>query len=361
VECNSLISIIVPVYNAQKYLSNCIDSILNQTYKNIELILVDDGSTDNSKLVCDEYAENYHCIKVIHQENLGPSAARNKGIIAARGKYIQFVDADDSLEPNTTNKLLESMNSDVQLVICGFKSITIDNGNTIIHNSVPTIKGIYKINEFIKCFGELYMKSLINSPCNKLYVTEIIQNANILFMEGLDMGEDLLFNLEYIKVCTNISIINEPLYNYLKFKNNNSLTGSFQIDFFENQQMLFQQVREFLLVNNSYNEKNKYFLEVTYTNSIVSCLGNLFHGNSIFNSNSAKVQIRSIICDNTVMKNIQYFKEGNIQKQLIGYLIKNKSVNSIYWFLKSKSVLRSKMRPFFNLLKTVNNKNKVKN
>lgn len=98
-EFSDKVSIIIPVFNAEKYLRDCIDSVLNQIYKNIELILVNDGSMDKSAFICNEYARVDKRVKVIHQDNFGPSAARNKGINAAQGKYIQFVDSDDYIEP----------------------------------------------------------------------------------------------------------------------------------------------------------------------------------------------------------------------------------------------------------------------
>lgn len=359
VEDNSLVSIIVPVYNAEKYLSECIESIQNLTYKNIELILIDDGSTDNSGLICDEYATNDHRIRVIHQENSGPSVARNNGINVAKGKYIQFVDSDDSVELNMTNRLVESMNNNVQLAICGYKSMKIDNGNTVIRKHIPFIQGIYQNSEFIKHFGEFYKSGFISALWNKLYVTEVIKKFNMRFIKGLNRGEDLLFNLEYIDVCNSVSIVKDSLYNYLIFNNNNSLTGSFKKDLFENQQMLFQKVRKFLLENNSYKEKNKEFCEIAYMGSIIDCFSELFHEENNLTSNDKKYQINNIILDDCVRGNVTYFKKRDLQTKLIGYLIRNKSINGIYYFLKIKSILRNKMKTIFNLLKRFNNNSTI--
>ena len=170
------------------------------------------------------------------------------------------------------------------------------------------------------------------------------------------MGEDLLFNLDYLEVCQNIRVTNESLYNYIIFNNTNSLTGSYINDFFENQQMLFQRVREYLIEKNNYKEKNKDYIEVTYTNSIIGCFINLFHKNSNLSSNDIKRQIHKIIFSREVRANINYFKSGSIQKRLIGYLIKIKSINGIYYFMKTKKILRYKMRSFFSILKTINNR-----
>ncbi|MFJ7827545.1 hypothetical protein [Psychrobacillus sp. NPDC096623] len=175
------------------------------------------------------------------------------------------------------------------------------------------------------------------------------------------MGEDLLFNLDYLKVCQNICVVNESLYNYILFNNTNSLTGSYKNDFFENQQMLFQKVREFLMENNSYKGKNKDYIEISYTTSIIGCFSNLFHKNSNLTSVDIKGQIHKIIFSREVRKDIIYFKSGSFQKQIIGYLIKIKSINGINYFMKTKNFLRYKLRPFFNVLKTINNKRTLEN
>jgi len=361
VEHESLVSIIIPVYNAEKYLSNSIESILNQTHKKIELILVNDGSTDNSSLICDEYAEIDHRVKVIYQKNGGPSSARNNGIKIATGKYIQFVDSDDTIEPTMTHRLVESMNNDVQLALCGYKSFETINGKTIIRKSIPFLKGTYKNKDFIKCFVELFKGNLINSLCNKLYVNKIIIKSNLHFNEEVHMGEDLLFNLEYFKLCSNFSIIDIPLYNYIVSNNNNSLTESFKNDFFNNQQMLFIKVRNFLIENNSYKDNHKLYIEESYTNSIINCLSNLFHEKSHLTTMIRKKEIYRIVSDVIVIENINYFSEGNIQKLLIGYMIKIKSVNSIYWFLIIKTILQTKLGPFYNFAKLLNTKFSSKN
>src|SRR5699024_6957900 len=114
-----LVSIIVPIYNAEDSLHNCIESVLEQTYPHIELILVNDGSTDLSKKICNHYVSLDERIKVIHQENAGPSSARNRGIEYAIGDYVQLVDADDDIKPNMTERVLQAMTHDLQLVICG--------------------------------------------------------------------------------------------------------------------------------------------------------------------------------------------------------------------------------------------------
>ncbi|QFK73371.1 glycosyltransferase [Pradoshia sp. D12] len=347
-----MVSIIVPVYNAEKYLEKCINSVLNQSFKCFELILINDGSTDNSGNLCDEYSKKDPRVKVIHQTNSGPSIARNTGINNAVGKYIQFVDSDDTISFDMTEKLVKAINEDIQLVICGYNLINNHKNNSYIQQVTPSIIGVYHKKQLIDRFGEFYNNYLINPLWNKLFNVELLKEFDIWFIEDLKMGEDLLFNLEYIKVCNNINIINNHYYNYLVI-NNNSLTSSFQKDLYENQKMLFERVKKFLIENDSFNFENKYMVENEYIGSIVNCLENLFHQNSDMSLKQTKTQINKMINDDILGGNIDYFENGDIQKRIIGLMIKYRFTHGIICFFKFKNTLRSYVRPLFNLFKMI--------
>ncbi len=204
------ISVIVPVYNRAQVLERCIQSILQQTYKKIELILVDDGSTDDSAAICDKYRTQDDRIVVIHQENQGVSAARNAGIRASHGQYVQFADSDDYLEKFMCEKILQKAEeTSADLVICGYWLE--ESGNK---------KAIYATDTDFSCIQDFseefayYIKTFIfYSPCNKLYRRELIANY---FNTDYFLGEDLMFNLDYLSGCNHIAGIREPLYHYLR-------------------------------------------------------------------------------------------------------------------------------------------------
>lgn len=345
-----MVSIVVPVYNAENYLSPCIESILNQTYKNIEVILVNDGSRDRSGLICEKFAIKDNRVKVIHQKNSGPSTARNVGIKNARGKYIQFVDADDCIEHNMTERLVREMKDNSQLVICGYKIIYKNNNKTIHINKIPDQYGTYGKDDFLKIFGRLYEERLINSPCNKLYVNEIIKNFNLNFPEGIKMGEDLLFNLEYFKLCKKVSVISEPLYYYIKL-NNSSLTNSYEENYFSTQKFLYEKVKEFLKDSSSYNAVNKFLVNRVYSYNIIDCFTKIINNNANLSTVEKKGMIKNIISDKSVRENIVYFKQGRRQEKLVGYFIEKKLVNAIYNFFKIKLTLRYKFYPIFKFIK----------
>lgn len=212
-----VISVIVPVYNVEKVLYHCIDSILNQIFNDFELILVDDGSTDNSGRICDEYAGKDTRAKVIHKQNGGVSSARNAGIEVAQGEYICFVDSDDYLESNYLKELVETKRkyADYDNIWCGFQTVEDYNGK----NKEAVIA---KNDTGISCYSLedimiLHERWLDASPCNKLFNKRVVVNNNIKFPEDLSLGEDLLFNFEYLDSTKGkIVVINQPLYNYIR-------------------------------------------------------------------------------------------------------------------------------------------------
>ena len=223
---NPLVTIIIPAYNAERTISRAIDSVLKQDYSNIELIVVNDGSIDNTKSICSQFSDNR--IRVITQENKGVSWARNKGLSNSKGKYITFVDSDDWIEDNFISQLLEVLlNNNSSLSTCG------------IVRENPTYKHFISFEKdatFHDClnnraFLELFKGGLINSCCNKLYCTDLIKGHNIRF-SGKTIVEDIEFNLKYISVSENISIIKACMYHYMMEKD--SLTTKVSEDMFQN-------------------------------------------------------------------------------------------------------------------------------
>ena len=201
------VSIIVPVYQAENYLEKCVKLILEQTYKYFELILVDDGSKDNSGSICDEYAEKDKRIKVIHKENGGASSARNKALDVCQGKYVTFVDSDDYIEKDYLEKMVKKLEEKgVDVIGCA--------SNKIYYNSTEKVsqKEDYEINSqtFTKW---LFLQKGIGICRCKLYKKEAI--GDIRFNEKLQVGEDTYFNLLVAKNINKFYMLNQPLYNYV--------------------------------------------------------------------------------------------------------------------------------------------------
>lgn len=208
---NISVSVIIPVYNAEKTLKSCLDSLLKQTVKDIEIIVVDDGSTDGSPQICDEYAERYG-ITVIHKPNGGVSTARNRGIEEAKGKYLMFCDSDDWVEETYVEVFYSRMEEfGAELTVGGLIMNETVKKEVYIKNSGKTEP--YCIPQ--KVFYELRNKDILAFPFNKIFLRSLIMEKGIRFKVGLSECEDLVFNLQYINFCEKgILVIPESLYHY---------------------------------------------------------------------------------------------------------------------------------------------------
>lgn len=242
-----LISIIVPVFNASLYLPKCVDSILAQSFTAWELILIDDGSTDNSLEICQHFKERDFRVKVYLQSNHGPSSARNIGIQYANGDYIAFIDADDWIEPTMLEQMYFSI-KDADLCICGYFRDFVQVAPHHIKSTQVTTPSqhINTITEFEAVLNTLYLKSYMNSLWNKLYKRSIIWDNKIRFDNNIFLGEDLLFNLRYLCFCKKTEIISDCLYHYIT-QPSDSLTQKFVLSRPQNTKLLFDAMQQFAL------------------------------------------------------------------------------------------------------------------
>lgn len=209
-----LISIIVPVYNKINYLKNCLNSLEAQTYKKIEIILVDDGSTDGSGIICDEYDVLFDNISVYHKINGGVSSARNFGMKKANGKYIFFIDADDEVMPNYIEKMYTTLiKENVDIVICSIRErYYLKNGDIKLINRHLECKKGNILNDFSKLYFD--DNFYLGANCLKIYKSSIIKEYGLQFKEDLSSGEDYVFNLEYYECINTYCTISDILYIY---------------------------------------------------------------------------------------------------------------------------------------------------
>lgn len=246
-----LVSIIVPVYNVYPYLEQCLDSLCRQTYQKIEIILVDDGSTDGSGTICDRYAESDSRIQVLHKKNQGVSAARNDGVDRAGGRYLIFVDADDSIRPELVEVYLQAAEPGVTAV-CG---ATTDEEIWRSFVSSDWEQHVQYLEE--KQFMQAYRDDYVNPPFNKLYETDVIRKYGIRFPENMSLGEDLWFNLAYQEKFRGAwKIIDEPFY-YYRENRDGSLSSSYRRDLFEIQQMTADVLYRFMQKIGIWNEESR--------------------------------------------------------------------------------------------------------
>ena len=206
------VSIIVPVYNVEKYISECITSLIEQTYENIEIIIINDGSTDKSKEICQELKEKDERIIFITKHNSGVSDTRNIGISKSTGDYIVFVDSDDYIDKHYIEEMVKGMKEEefIDMAVCNYvelyKNVLLHGGSNLTDNLIITnkeaINDIYKLKSF---GGYLW---------NKIFKNDIIRKYNIRFNKEIHMCEDMLFILTYLSECNHIKRIPKELYFY---------------------------------------------------------------------------------------------------------------------------------------------------
>lgn len=207
------ISVIIPVYNVENYLKKCIQSILAQDFSEYEIILVDDGSTDGSGKICDEYSQKYSQIKTIHQKNIGQGGARNKGIEEARGDYLLFIDSDDSIKENTFSYLYNTaLDNGTDIVLFGMDYID-EDGNTI-ETKRASSGGICNVDSS-QC---AYMASVDPYVWNKLYKRDIFIKNNIRYPEKV-WYEDFSVISRIMLCADKVTVTDKVFYNYLQRKN----------------------------------------------------------------------------------------------------------------------------------------------
>ncbi len=211
------VSVIVPVYNVEPYLPRCADSILAQTLADIEIIFIDDGSTDNSGLICDQYKEKDRRVKVIHKENGGQSSARNCGISIANGEYIAFVDADDRIAEDMYENLCRKMESDASdMVVCNYIGVRSDGqDNSPLKINDNTVFSISDLGRAEYIFDYLLAGKHDYSACNKLFRADVILKNRIRFPEvRIAICEDAFFIMKYVLTANKISFADKPYYYY---------------------------------------------------------------------------------------------------------------------------------------------------
>lgn len=319
-----LISIIVPVFNAQNYIEKCIKSIICQTYIDWELLLVDDGSTDSSYEICKKYINKK--INVFHKNNGGVSSARNYGLKKSKGDYIVFIDADDYVDKNYLKNLYDNIR-DNDLVVSGYKEVY-SNGKVNKRNFGKKDMTM----EYIKNkFDELYLSNFLNSPFNKLYKKSLI---NCTFNENQILGEDLLFNLQYIKNCKHIISINNTDYNYVI--NNTSATNKYNSKAIYNLLFIKKELENMCKKMNYYENGsiNEIFLK-----NICGCIQLLLESDNKYNYKvnelkSIKYEIKN--------QNIYISKANNLStlQKIIYYLFRKDYLLFLYLFINIRKIFK---------------------
>lgn len=336
---NELISIIVPIYNVSKYLDRCMESLLKQTYTNIEIIMVDDGSPDDCGSKCDDYASRDRRIKVIHKQNAGLGMARNSGLDIANGKYVAFIDSDDYVDIEMIEKLYHRLqNTKADTCFCRYYNVTAEKMNILTPE-------IYKKNNYQQDEIKEILLGMIGSLPEEpgdveigmsvwkgLYSLDIINKSKIRFQsERKYISEDIIFHIEYLQKAQKVVVEETPNYYYCD--NGGSLTKSYKANRFEMEKILFQKV---------INELDKIFQEEEYNQRLFKsflgrvrrCISQEVNDNS--NRKNVRKNIKQICEDQLVQSVIEKFDDKNLQvtKRMVNFFMKYKMVLALYCVFK---------------------------
>lgn len=204
----SMVSIIIPAYNAEDYIERCVNSCLNQTYQAIEILVIDDGSNDNTRMICRKLQKGNANIKLVEKQNSGVSDTRNSGILHATGDYILFLDADDYINEDYCKTLISHFEKDIDLVVAGYHKVS---KTGVLSSEVPKTLGIYSKSEIVDLIKALLECNCLCTCWNKMYKKEKIIDG---FRKDMSFAEDSVFVMQYIKNCTKAKLINHIGYNY---------------------------------------------------------------------------------------------------------------------------------------------------
>lgn len=344
-----LVSIIVPIYNGEECLDRCLGSIINQSYNEIEALLIDDGSVDCSCEICNKYASKNHRIKIFHTKNGGPSAARNEGIKNSRGEFIFFLDHDDFIEGNAIELLIKSYNQyKAEIIIGDFnhagKKISLSGNDNIFKKDKLMIKE--EIGDYIK----KYLKKPNRYPLfvyswGRLFESSIIKKNNITFDENLRTFEDVAFNFKYLKYTDKIFFINQSLYNHQIYENFNSAT----MDLGDNPKKLFgykkalESIKEFLS-ENKFDIDIDIKREIGHTDVCYTIIQLIRTCGQINENNEKKIYkfVKEIINEPEFRENLQFYSPTKGDSRILPMLMKLKAVKPIIEICKYKAYKRYK-------------------
>ena len=337
------VSVIVPVYNVEQTLDRCVSSILAQTFDSFEIILVNDGSTDKSAELCDEYASLHDNIYVVHKENGGLGSARNAGINQAKGKYICFVDSDDYIQNEYIKSMYDAAEEYcVDLVITGYR---LQQGQNFSEYIPRDIIGVYSGDSYYKILLEYaYGNSYFYFAWNKLYRHDLITKHNLHFIDR-HCAEDMMFNAEYYDIAHSLVIVSGYEYIYT-IENLNSLSNRRRDNFWRDMKLVFEVYQKIY--------KKTPFFQSQVNNLILVLLRNTlsnYISNEIFNMRDSICFAQNCINDSVLLTNVNEIEAYGLYNKITLYFIKYKNYRSYLYLIKIKSYIKWHMFPLFIILR----------
>ena len=322
------VSIIMPIYNRSKTAKKSIESVLNQSFKQIELILINDGSTDDSEDICLQYKEKDKRVKYLKIQNSGPGEARNRGLSIANGKYIMFIDSDDYYDKDIVKIMMNCLiSNNLECVICN--KIKKEKNKQMKVNVSQKEMNQQNKPEFIEY---LQKNNLFNAVWNKIYLKEIIDNNHIIFDKRFISGEDYKFNLDYFNSINNAKFINEFLYNYV-------MTTDSIVHNHKNNDFFIQ--AKIVDYNKKIYEQNNYNLQNIYYKYIVIAINGISYKiESDIKYKKVKEYIEEIIEYPSIQEIIKTKFAIGWEQKIFSFLLKHKMKMAIYLYVYARNIIK---------------------
>lgn len=351
-------SVIIPVYNGKKFVKNCINNLMNQTYKDMEILIVDDGSTDETLTLCEGAKQKYSLsnLHIVSQNNSGVSAARNKGIDKAKGKYLFFFDVDDFEEPELIQACIKQMeNNKLDILITGYY-FDIPYGQK---NDIESIKNIYKDvlyedkESLHRDFINLWDNSMMYNIWNKVFRKDIVDKYNVRFPEGKAFNEDRDFVREYLRYCERVQVIKKGYYHYIRRLS--TATGVYRANLYEIRKEEYYRLKDYFEEFGIKSEAAEEYLARQHVERAIGCVENLFHMSDSTltreNRKYIKKQIKSIIDDTLMDEALSKTKSKSKKMKILILPYKCKNVHGIYYTTKLIHIMSMRYPELFHKLK----------
>lgn len=337
-----VVSIITPVYNAEKYLETCLKSILSQSFKEFEVILINDGSKDKSKEICNIYAQSDKRIKVFHIKNSGAGKARNKGLDLAKGKYIFFVDADDWLEDNALESHLKYITKYDMVIGCSNNCYF--DSDKFIYSKVEYYypASIFDTKEKVRnMYVDIAVNSVSHAPHNKMYKKEIIDKYSIRFPD-YKKYEDLTFNNEYIDKINSLVILEKNVYNY-RVNNAEGVATKLPNNMFEIFTMVNNDLINLLKLWKVFNLDSEKKLQSKYITDVASCINDSYNPYLNYTFKRRYKYIKEMLNNEKVYNSCKNVN-SSIFVNIVSKFMKVKLVIPIMILYRSKFTIRNMLK-----------------
>ncbi|MCM1303091.1 MAG: glycosyltransferase family 2 protein [Butyrivibrio sp.] len=331
----TLLSIVIPCYNAQEYIQLCIDNLENQTFSEWEAIFVNDGSTDGTGWQLDRLLSGKDKYKVIHKENGGTASARNKGIEAASGRYITFLDADDELASDMYEKMVSLMeDTGVDLGVCGFyfKVEQIKKGKVqttyLEEKKYPSVH--YRTPEQIReHLVDMWDSDILSNVWNKMYKLSLIREKDLYYRNGHVYTEDRVFNRQFIENCGSLAVTEQCLYYYVR-ERTGSTTEKYRDDYFLIRYKEYHEFQDHFKKLGIWDDKAREYTCREFTERISGCLENIFHAEKQLSAKEKYMRIGDIIRHEDVREAVSYARCRSRKMRLLVFPIKMRNTLLAY-------------------------------